>query len=363
MSQFKLDEVMQRVAEDAVGKADYNTELRNIHMLSDGKIAFIKTQEVDGPVTRDLPFDTTEWSLGQIFSKLSMPVQYFKRVKTTAPQLMVDHFNYWAKRTDGQVLLRARVRGDNAVLRGLVSDKYSVLDNDMTMDVMARLLRTKEDSYNIEDFYMDEKRMHLRLTYTDTTQQIGFTNSGKPDYVKMGMDKVNSEVGASSYNIVGLIWRQICSNGLRGWRENGDAFVQRHIFLRSDEFLIRVTEAMVNSVGTGMEMLVGFKKTMVQNIQNPFDVIAKIAKDNGYSKEFADRAKTEFEGDMSGYGVINSFTSAARSLPNERRLEVERAAGRLINLLPNQWARLDTPETMEDTNESATTRMVDEDDN
>jgi hypothetical protein len=101
---------------------------------------------------------------------------------------------------------------------------------------------------------------------------------------------------------------------------------------------------MVNQLHAGQEFLQRFGETQRQQIQNPFAVINKLTKEGGFSRQFTDTAKESFEGDNTAYGVINAFTRAARDLPNERRLEAENFAGKLVDFAPNRWNRLDSIE-------------------
>lgn len=340
VTEFK--EVLERIERDSQGKADYLTPLNNLRVDNEGNYSFLRTSEVQGPVTRDIPFSATDWAEGQLMGRLGMPAQYFRKAKEEDPELFRQHFNYWASKAEDVTRLRAKVHGDSGLIRGAVSDKYSVLDNDTVGDTLMKILKGQEESYKIEMFHLDDRRLHLRLTYLDLTKPAGILPDGSPDYTRLGMDLVNSEVGAASMNIVAMIWRLICSNGLRGWsRDNENTFIQRHIHLRNVEFQGRMAEAMVNQLRAGQEFLEQYKETQRQTIQNPFSVISELAKEGGFSRQFTDNAKEQFEGDSTAYGVINSFTRAARDLPNERRLEVERFAGQMTRFKPGRWDRLD----------------------
>ena len=44
--------------------------------------------------------------------------------------------------------------------------------------------------------------MHLRLTFLDLTKQLGVLPDGTPDYMRIGEDVINSEVGAASFNLL-----------------------------------------------------------------------------------------------------------------------------------------------------------------
>lgn len=64
-----------------------------------------------------------------------------------------------------------------------------------------------------------------------------------------------------------------------------------------------------------------------------------MSKEGGFSGQFTDNVKTNFDGDGTAYGIVNAFTRSARELPNERRLEVESFAGKLVTMPASRWER------------------------
>jgi len=339
----KYVNVLEKIQRDSEGKRDYTTALSNVHMDYNGKIAFRDTTAVEGPSIRDINFDITDWGQSQIFNKLGMPTQYFKKARLENPDLVASHFNYWAEKSDSEVLIRTKVKNqEHGLIRGVLSDKYTMLDNDMASETLGAILAGHDDKFSVKSYHLDDTRLHIRMTFPDMTKKLGVTPSGEPDYQQIGMDFVNSEVGASSLNILSMVYRLVCSNGLRRW-EVDESFVQRHIYHKSIELLARMAGAITTSINVGQEVLQGLENTMLQQIESPFTVIDNLAKDGNFTNEFTDRAKTLFEGEDTAYGIINAFTASARDLPNDRRLDAEKFAGRLIKLKPGEWTRLAEP--------------------
>ena len=346
---LNFQKVKELIAQDSQGKRDFLTPVNNLHALEDGTITFRDTTMVQGEGTKDIPFDTTNWAENQILTRLGMPAAYFQKAKQADPELYVRHFNYWAPRAEGVTRLRTKITGSPVgLIRGSVSEKYAPMDNEQAInEILAQILQGRDDDYEVNLFHLDDHRMHLRLTYLDLTKSIGTLPDGTPDYLRIGEDVTNSEVGAGSFGLNEMIWRLICSNGLVRWENSGNSFMQRHIHLRPVEFQARVAEAMVNHLNTGQEFLQQVVATQLQQVQNPFAVISKLSKQGGFSRGFTDTAKEVFEGDSTALGVINAFTRAARDLSNERRIEAERFAGKLVDFKPHQWERLDALEEEE----------------
>ena len=347
-----FEDVYNAVMKDSEGKADYTTPIKNLTMLENGKFAFLDTTQVRGPKLRDIAFESTDWGTGQMLSRLNMPAAYFKRAHAEDPELFRQHFNYWAGRDDRTTMLRTKVvqntitGQDLGLIRGAVSESYSTMDNDTVMNILRQIFnRSGEDRYNVESFHLDDHRFHLRLSYLDLTRATGTLPDGTPDYNRVGNDIINSEVAASAFHLQDLLWRLICANGLKSFAKEGDPFSQRHVHLRPDEFKARVASEMIKSVKQGVEFLEEFQKAQDQKIPDPFVAIRNIAKSEKFSEELSDQITSNFEGDKSAYGVVNAITRAARYLPNERRLQVERVAGKVVRFTPTQWERLTAIET------------------
>lgn len=342
-----LQDVIQAVESDARGKVDYLTPVNNLK-AEEGRITLIDPAKVKGPKLEVATFEPTDWAEGQLMTRLGMPGHYFKKAKEEDPELFSQHFNHWAKKSDKETILRTKIlNSEIGLLRGSVGKDYGILDNTTVMETLLKILEGNEGDYNVEDFYLDDRRFHLRMTYPDTTKEIRKLPDGRPDLNQLGTDIVNSEVGASSFNLQALIWRLICSNGLRSWSRSGDGYIQRHAFLNPIEFQGRIASAMVNTLQSGHNFLEEFKRTQEQKIENPFAVIKKLAKENGYSRVFTDTLQEQYEGDNTAYGVINAFTRAARGQRNDARLETEKFAGKLIQLRPRDWEKLDELELSE----------------
>ncbi len=344
---MNFDQVLERVAEDSKGKVDFLTPVNNLRTdPKTGHLVFLNRQMVQGEGDCDFPFATTEWAENQLTAKLGMPGQYFRKARNEDPELFAQHFNYWAQKAEGVMRLRTKIRGGQGIVRGAVSDKYTPLDNDVAIDTLRKILKGNEAGYTIEAFHLDDRRMHLRMTYNDLSADLGILPNGDKDINRLGSDLVNSEVGASSLNLRAIVWRLICSNGLRGWGQGEGSLIQRHIHLRAGELHDRLANAMVNQLNTGQEFLEQFRAAREQEIQNPFAVIAKLAQEGNFSQKFIDNAKAEWEGDKTAYGVINAFTRASRELPNEHRLSAESFAGRLVQFPARKWEQLDVEEAV-----------------
>ena len=319
----QFDQLFDRIERDDQSKADIMVDLKQLKMEKNGGLKLLGTGEPD--------FEMTDYALSQIFSKLNIPVSYGKRLMIERPDLVADQFNYWVQVEKNRTLLvRYREQLAGRSVRAFLSDKYAPLDNQDVGEILKAVFDTVH--MDLTDYHLDDQRLHVRMTFPDMSDDVGVDKDGEEDKLKIGVDIVNSEVGASSMTVTPLIWRLICSNGLRAWKEDGETFRQRHIHVKPEELLNRTIEAIGSSVNRGGEMFEDFKKTRSIYVGEPLTVIEKLSKKELYGKELIDAVKGNFEiePEHNVFGLINAYTRTARALPNDRRLEMEKLAGRLM---------------------------------
>jgi hypothetical protein len=157
----------------------------------------------------------------------------------------------------------------------------------------------------------------------------------------VGIDIVNSEVGVSSMNIAGLVWRLVCTNGLRRM-DRGETFTQRHIYLDTPTFYNRIGNAITRGIQSGIDTMINFSESKKFELVRPLQSMHVIGKQYDLTKGIVERAKELWEHDATAYGIINSFTASARGLDNEKRLELEKVSGKLLTLNTKDWHRIDT---------------------
>lgn len=304
-------------------------------------------------------FKSTRWANSQIFSRLGMPSKYFNELLSEDPELAAYHINRvlrqsppeeWFVRTKIGVLdniIDDETSGNDEVkgnivpyIRGVMSDKYSVLDNYKIIEAVSRILKHYASDFTIQSHCLEDHRMHIRITLPQTSKDFGLTTKSKNDILQVGLDIINSEVGYHAMNIIGFIWRLVCTNGMRRI-EKGDTFTQRHIFLDDNAFFTKCCFAIKDSVETGLQTMEQFVTLKQLAIQNPLQLHDVVGKELEFSKSVVDIAKEYWEEDSTAYGIVNSFTAAARTLDNEKRLEMERQAGKMLMIPAKTWRKYD----------------------
>ena len=318
------------------------------------------------------PYHMTEWAANQLCQRLGMPFRYYE---ICPPELRQTNVNYWMERAadmkkqaeedakqvtwkrggkeilvpDGMseelqkqaknknVMLRLREENDERVIRGILSDKYTKFDNSEILHLVNEFLTIQNKDYNVEMWNQNDDGFHLRLTFDALTTQIGYTPDGKPDIHKVGIHVMNSEVGRSSVRIIPMVYRQVCTNGLMAWvSDNENIFSQRHLYIAEETMRERVAVAIGNALKMGDATIDVLQKAKAKKVDNPYEIIDKLAKDKKYSKKFVEKVKDQYnaENDGSLFYVVQAFTDVAKTLPSQdARIDIERDAASLLKLV------------------------------
>lgn len=322
--------VAERIAHDDAGKVDFISPIREVAMSNTGHIIF-----PTGNTMREQTFGKlipNDHALGQLASRVGIPSRYARKCFEEDPSLLEPHFNHWKEKVvedvEGDKGWLLRAKGD--MLRGVLSDRYSKLDNEFIFGALGSTL-ANGDVVDVKNFDLNDKYLNLRLVFPQLTHNIG--TSIKRDDVMVGIHVTNSEVGSSSLRIDSCLFRLVCTNGLIA-RVGGESLMQqRHVHLTNREMQNRVADAISEALRAGDGIVETFAKSREVKVESPLDVLRDLAKKEKYSKDFTDHLEGSFhvESGETAFHVVNALTLASQKLPMERRLEVEKTAGRVLH--------------------------------
>ena len=330
---MSMDEVRVRIAEQRQNNEDVVLPMHEFFMSSDGLIRVKNSSQV---------YKMNDFSMTQAFNRLGIPVRYGKKLFEERPDLVANEFNHWLSKDDKVVLFRnRRVDGTESVIRGFLSDSYAKFDDtDLVETLMATGLGEKFGQ--ALQFYADDKRLHLRFVMEKMEVVAGRTVTNLDDILNVGVDVVNSEVGASSLVLSPLVYRQVCSNGLRAWRQSEDSSRFRHAYRTQQAFYTDVVESLDTAIRGGDGMIRQFleAKNSDKFVQSPLDLIEELTKDSIYSKETTEKIKDNYliEPERNWFGIVNAVTRTARDLEDEKRMEMEQFAGDLLGKYKTEYA-------------------------
>ncbi len=302
-----------------------------IHVGGDGDIsAFFKTADM-GIVRESL----SRYALGQLCNKLGVPVRYIEKcIKADQNVLANKNLNTWIEDYNKDLFLRIYQHK----VRGILSNRYSVLDTPDIIDVIDESTK----GLKVKGYYMSEERFHVRLV-----QQHMMKINGEDLYAGIQID--SSDVGRSPLNVMFFIYKQICSNGLAVANRRGSLFTQRHISICTDDFREQLSQSLKT-----LPTLISEYEHIIQRCANQYTLMGTkyfSGKDDFDTvlKEFIQkiRYKTNLTEDgakkvvnlvgekygPSDWGVVNALTEVAQNYTLERRIELEKIAGSLLKVV------------------------------
>ena len=329
-----LAHARERVAEDDAGKWDRLVPRQQIACWNGRLNLPCPAPDLDTTLQASpLSLTPTTWATGQLCQRLGIPTAYFRRCP---PAVQDVQLNYWLRADDGQDdkvkdgngregtwLLR----GKGATLRGLLSERYSPLDNAHLLDSLLPVL---DEQFQVSGFSLTEESLHLRVINPQYAKDI------RPnDRLVVGLHLANSEVGARSVTIDALVFRLVCANGLVSLVKGKSLLYRRHVGLGDPATFQHVlgqavSRALVSGLGF-MERLSWTARTYLPRMD---ETIAALSEEWGLSGATEKRITANLLAEPAGdqellWSLINAITLAAQSLSPDARYDLEVKAGEL----------------------------------
>ena len=324
-----LAHARERVAEDDAGKWDRLVPRRQIACWN-GRLN-LPCPASDLNTTRQpspLSLTPTPWATGQLCQRLGIPTAYFRRCP---PAVQDVQLNYWLHADDGKDDNGKEetwlLRGKGSSLRGLLSERYSPLDNAHLLDSIAPVL---DEQFQVSGFSLTDESLHLRVINPQYAKDI------RPnDRLVVGLHLANSEVGCRAVTIDALVFRLVCANGLVSLVKGKSLLYRRHVGLGDPATFQHVlgqavSRALVSGLGF-MERLSWTARTYLPRMD---ETIAALSEQWGLSQAMQERiianllAEPAMDQELL-WSLINAITLAAQSLPPDARYDLEVKAGQL----------------------------------
>lgn len=149
-------------------------------------------------------FPITKPCHNQIAEKLEIPLKYYHKMGSEAPELLARNVNTWPERSEKDFFIRGM--GDS--VRAFLSDRYRVIDH---LDVLlCALNELQAHSAEIEDCFLSEIEMNIKVK----SQGLRDFVRHKDDLIMGGLFLTNSETGHKALRIEPRLFRVKCSNGM-----------------------------------------------------------------------------------------------------------------------------------------------------
>jgi hypothetical protein len=251
-------------------------------------------------------------------------------------------------------LLRAR----HGTLRAALSQHYSPLDNMALMNVLTPML---PPHYRVQWIGLEEESFHLRLIDSSRAHAV---LPGDDFFV--GVHIANSEVGMRSLTVDALVYRLVCSNGMVALVKGRSLLRQRHIHVAAPRFRAALEEALSQALGATETMLFQLQSAAKQVVPDAGVAIERLSRHWHLSETTQEVAKAALLTESlpvqeSAYGLVNAFTAAAQTLPDEKRYDLEMLAGTLAQHGVPRFALAPREEESEVTPKRDGSQMVEED--
>lgn len=345
-----LPELVQELENQKNHKADYVVP-SSIVRMENGLIVF--------PNSNGGSYEPNEVMHQHLAEKLGIPANYYRRMQAEAPELLEKNINAWFEKSarDKQSLIRTFEFSDNRIARGMLSDRYGIIDN---YDVLFAALSAITESgvkVDIRESNVTDKRLYINIVapnievQSETALRGYLRDSAVGNGIITGLSITNSEVGFGSYEIRPRAFVKKCSNGLI---IKDDSFRRVHLGGKMDQGQIKwskdtqnknleliksqtadavkqfLSEDYLSGVVRKIEYAAGVR------LDNPIDALQNAVKLVAKSVTLTEENKNNIlnyfvqDGDVSGAGVMHAMTKEAQNLDADNRFEMETKAFEIL---------------------------------
>jgi len=295
------------------------------------------------------PFGINEIAHDQIGEKLGIPSKYYDKMLKEQPELLATNVNTWFQEKP----MKRMVRTLDNTARAFLSDRYRRIDNHEIAQAIFPMIADMKDA-SVESCEITDKRMYLKVVNPRITTEIV-----PGDVVQSGLLISNSETGLGSVNVMPLVYRLVCSNGMiaadSGQRKfhsgrvnetDGDYRIFRNETIQADDkaFIMKLQDIVrATADAVQFERIVSVMKTgstakITGDIQEVVELTSKAYGINEYEQKGVLRYLIN-GGDLSLYGLANAVTHEAQDVKSyDRSTELEMTAWSMLNMKRKEWA-------------------------
>jgi len=327
---MKLQSLIEELENQKPQKWDKKISSSELKMIPSDSRVRLQTGE-------DSLFSISDPCHTQIAEKLEIPLKYYHKMESEAPELLAENVNTWLARNEKEFFIRGL--GDN--VRAFLSDRYRVIDH---LDVLlCALNELQAHDAEIEDCYLSEIEMNIKIKSAKLRDFVRH----KDDLIMGGLFLTNSETGHKALRLEPRLFRVKCSNGMIV-----EELVIREIHLGNgdevdDEIFYLLLRRSIQGLFNGFGEIVNILRESTEiKVRNPQKVISNVADHYKLSETQKANILMAFgaEPEYDKYGIANALTLAAQKEETwEKSVEMERIGGRLITLPVEDFKALDEP--------------------
>jgi hypothetical protein len=266
-------------------------------------------------------------AFSNLMTRLGAPSE-FLRDRLPAP-LQIATANWLLGTADGSSAATLRLRGGEVA--AVVSGRYAPLDPLELVDTLHTALsrhgllsevRVRGVATGLVD--------NMRIILPGETRELK-----KGDVSNVGIDISTSCFGRSAVHIAPLIWRLVCSNGMRGVTK-GEGLSFRHVG-DTDRLKAAVGEAIPSALVHARGVMTQWQRAvtfMVEDVGAQIEALRELTIPERKGLERALQVETgapALPEHVPLYDLVNALTSSAKTAVPARRLELEAMAGEMLD--------------------------------
>jgi hypothetical protein len=257
--------------------------------------------------------------------RIGAPADFIRRLP--AP-LQLANVNYLLGAHEETSSATLRLRGDEVA--AVVSDRYAPLD-------VEELVTCVRDALVRFDLLQGVRVRGVASGMVDNMRLIlpGEEVALKPgDVSNVGLDISTSSFARSAIHISPMVWRLVCTNGLRSPHRRGQLSF-RHVGDK-DRLRAGIAEAIPSALAHARGLMTQWQKAvtfMVEDVARQIEQMRELtfAERKGFEEEVKREAQTSVLPEhIPLYSLVNALTSTAKSAVPARRLELEAFAGDVL---------------------------------
>lgn len=264
-------------------------------------------------------------AFSNLAARVGAPADFLR--KLPAP-LQLANLNFLLAEGDDNTAATLRLRNDEVA--AVVSDRYAPLDPvelvETVRDALARFgilhdVRVRGVASGLVD--------NMRLILPAEQQAI------KPgDVSALGLDITGSSFARSAVHVAPVIWRLVCSNGMRR-AERSSGFSFRHVGDR-ERLRDAVAEAIPSALVRARGIMDHWKRSvafMVEDVERQINAMRELTTGEKKNLETAliqEVGTNTLPERVPVYDFINALTRSAKEATPARRLDLEAVAGEVL---------------------------------
>lgn len=330
-----MPKIIDEAEEIASACEDYYVKtLKNEVVLTQDENINFKQESVIDP---ELTLRPTKYAFEQLCTKIGFPVNIYRKQKEIKEKELANkNINTHMAHYEGKLLIRTYKN----LIRGILTEKYTSFDAHRIVRMLAEAVEDNRvipvNELGINGYLNNYERLHIRLI-----NKTPLNINGETAYA--GLTINTSDVGQAKISVKFYIYINEDSTGICIDEFKEELYEEKHMKVSEKEIKNRLIQSFNN-----FPIIMNNAKIYIQNAKN-FELTNSMLFDedsaqNTMISKFFGLTKKDIKAIIeiaernpkNLWGYVNSFTEYARTQNFEKRLEMEKKAGKLL-LYPDKF--------------------------